>query len=71
MHVNETKVNANTFVKDLKEQGGYATGMFGKYMNIMPPEVRVQYVQYVQYVCDLHRRLTHFSLDSYILNTTQ
>ena len=37
MHVNETYVNANTFVKDLHDSGHYHTGMFGKYMNIMPP----------------------------------
>jgi N-acetylglucosamine-6-sulfatase len=39
MHINETYVNQNTFVRDLKEQAGYNTGMFGKYMNVMPPDV--------------------------------
>eukprot|EP00976_Prorocentrum_cordatum_P064623 1177564-Prorocentrum_minimum.AAC.1 len=39
MHVNESHVNANTFVRDLHERGGYTTGMFGKYMNIMPESV--------------------------------
>lgn len=39
MHVNESYVNANTFVRDLNEKGGYHTGMFGKYMNMMPSSV--------------------------------
>ena len=39
MHVNETLVNENTFVRDLKEKAGYNTGMFGKYMNVMPTSV--------------------------------
>ena len=30
MHVNETFVNADTFAKVLKEQGGYTVGGFGK-----------------------------------------
>lgn len=38
MHVNEGYVNENTFVKDLHDSG-YATGMFGKYMNVMPKSV--------------------------------
>ena len=36
MHVNETYVNQHTFVRDLSEQANYHTGMFGKYMNVMP-----------------------------------
>lgn len=39
MHVNYTLVNENTFVRALKENAGYATGMFGKYVNEMPKEV--------------------------------
>jgi len=39
MHVNESLVNSDTFVKDLKEKAGYNTGMFGKYMNVMPTSV--------------------------------
>ena len=38
MHVDEAYVNENTFVKDLHDSG-YATGMFGKYMNVMPKSV--------------------------------
>jgi arylsulfatase A-like enzyme len=36
MHVDETKVNNNTFAKYLSENGGYTVGMFGKYLNIVP-----------------------------------
>ena len=36
MHVNETIANTNSFVKDLHDKGRYHTGMFGKYMNMMP-----------------------------------
>eukprot|EP00930_Biecheleria_cincta_P015223 TRINITY_DN12775_c0_g1_i2.p1 TRINITY_DN12775_c0_g1~~TRINITY_DN12775_c0_g1_i2.p1 ORF type:complete len:587 (-),score=86.87 TRINITY_DN12775_c0_g1_i2:20-1537(-) len=39
MHVNYSKVHPNTFGRILKEQGGYATGMFGKYVNEMPSTV--------------------------------
>ena len=39
MHVDEPLVNANTFAKVLKEEGGYTVGMFGKYMNVMPKTV--------------------------------
>ena len=39
MHVNESYVNQHTFVRDLREQANYHTGMFGKYMNVMPPAV--------------------------------
>jgi len=41
MHVNETIANENSFVRDLHEQGGYHTGMFGKYMNVMPSKLPV------------------------------
>ena len=36
MHVNEDKVFNYSFVRSLKEDAGYATGHFGKYLNIMP-----------------------------------
>ena len=36
MHINETKVNNFTFAKYLHEQGGYAVGMFGKFLNNVP-----------------------------------
>lgn len=36
MHVNESKVNPNTFAKTLKKAAGYTVGMFGKYLNNMP-----------------------------------
>ena len=39
MHVNESLVNPVTFVRDLKERAGYNTGMFGKYLNVMPDSV--------------------------------
>lgn len=39
MHVNYTLVNQNHFVKILHDEAGYATGMFGKYVNEMPSEV--------------------------------
>ena len=39
MHVNESMVNEATFVRDLKEKANYNTGMFGKYMNVMPQDV--------------------------------
>ena len=35
MHVDELKVNNNTFARYLKG-GGYTVGMFGKYLNNMP-----------------------------------
>ena len=38
MHVNEDRVNAATFARNLK-QTGYTVGMFGKYMNTMPSVV--------------------------------
>ena len=37
MHVNESLVNSDTFAKYLKEEAGYTVGMFGKYLNNMPP----------------------------------
>ena len=40
MHVDEDKVNAHTFAKDLKERGGYTVGVFGKYQNVVPKPVR-------------------------------
>ena len=36
MHVNYSHVNQNTFARTLKEEAGYATGLFGKYLNEMP-----------------------------------
>jgi len=39
MHVNYTFVNARTFARVLKEDAGYTTGMFGKYLNEMPKTV--------------------------------
>eukprot|EP00039_Didymoeca_costata_P011721 m.165843 g.165843 ORF g.165843 m.165843 type:complete len:551 (+) comp15267_c0_seq3:46-1698(+) len=36
MHVDEALVNNNTFVKYLKTEGGYTSGMFGKYLNVCP-----------------------------------
>jgi len=36
MHVNYTTVNENHFLKILKEEAGYTTGLFGKYVNVMP-----------------------------------
>ena len=41
MHVNESKVNPNTFARSLKETGGYTVGMFGKYLNNMPSQATV------------------------------
>lgn len=41
MHVNYTKVHDHTFVRVLKEQAGYATGLFGKYTNQMPSHVPI------------------------------
>lgn len=38
MHVNETKVFDHSFVRSLKEDAGYTTGHFGKYLNIMPSD---------------------------------
>ena len=38
MHVNYSKVNNHTFVRHLQE-AGYLTGMFGKYLNVMPNAV--------------------------------
>ena len=38
MHVNYSKVNNDTFVKRL-HAAGYMTGMFGKYLNVMPQTV--------------------------------
>ena len=40
MHVDEAAVNNNfSFAIALKEKAGYNTGMFGKYMNVMPSSV--------------------------------
>ena len=36
MHVNETKVNNDTFAKYLSDGAGYKVGMFGKYLNNVP-----------------------------------
>lgn len=36
MHVNYSIVNRNSFGQILKEEAGYATGLFGKYVNEMP-----------------------------------
>ena len=36
MHVNESLVHNHTFLRALKENGGYTTGLFGKYLNVMP-----------------------------------
>lgn len=36
MHVNYTIVNQHNFPKILKEEAGYATGLFGKYTNVLP-----------------------------------
>ena len=36
MHVNEDKVNNDTFAKYLKEEANYTVGMFGKYLNNVP-----------------------------------
>jgi len=41
MHVNESIANSNSFVVDLHEKGEYHTGMFGKYMNMMPNKLPV------------------------------
>jgi len=38
MHVNYSKVNDDTFVRRLHD-AGYMTGMFGKYLNVMPEKV--------------------------------
>ncbi|CAE7221123.1 GNS [Symbiodinium natans] len=38
MHVNYSKVNGDTFVRRL-HSAGYTTGMFGKYLNVMPQTV--------------------------------
>lgn len=38
MHVNETLVNNHTFAKHL-QAAGYTVGLFGKYLNKMPPYV--------------------------------
>lgn len=38
MHVNYTLVNQNTFAGLLQTEGGYTTGLFGKYLNVMPSE---------------------------------
>ena len=36
MHVNETLVHNHTFLRALHDDGGYTTGLFGKYLNVMP-----------------------------------
>ena len=36
MHVNLTYPTQQSFVRILKEEGGYSTGLFGKYLNQMP-----------------------------------
>mmetsp|Transcript_85128 Transcript_85128/g.214647 ORF Transcript_85128/g.214647 Transcript_85128/m.214647 type:complete len:600 (+) Transcript_85128:84-1883(+) len=36
MHVDYEQVYNNSFVRVLQEQGGYTTGLFGKYVNVMP-----------------------------------
>ena len=38
MHVNYSKVNGHTFARVLSEQAGYAVGLFGKYLNVMPKQ---------------------------------
>eukprot|EP00971_Amphidinium_carterae_P192248 3814744-Amphidinium_carterae.1 len=43
MHVNYTWPNEQHFVRVLQEQGGYTTGLFGKYLNVMPKEAPVGY----------------------------
>jgi hypothetical protein len=35
MHVNETKVNPNTFAKYLNRDAGYTVGMFGKHVEVV------------------------------------
>lgn len=36
MHVDEDLVHNHTFMRSLNEDAGYATGLFGKYLNVMP-----------------------------------
>jgi len=39
MHVNETLPHNHSFMRVLHDQGGYSTGLFGKFMNAMPKSV--------------------------------